>query len=207
MNLLKKEYPHPRINLPKSEGSIEWVTGMFFLLFMAVLLCAEFQGEVYRSASLYMEDALAASNLASAVIDIEEYGISHNVEISNPTQAFERYQSALKENLQLNDSWESANPALISGPVSVEKYIIYNVDKEKITISSLAANGTFAITEGEPGRVTAPNGIDITNTSVYSEIAFPIKGVFGIQVRAHKGKLVDIVSDVQEVTMTEETER
>lgn len=206
MNLLKKEYPRPRINFTRADGSVEWVTGVFFLLFMAVLLCGEFQGEVYRSANLYMEDALAASNLASAVIDIEEYGISHKVQISNPVQAFERYQNALKENLQLNDSWESANKALISGPVSIENYIIYNVIGEKIAIFSLTPNGTFGSGEGVLGRVTAPNGQYITNTSVYSEIAFPIEGLFGTQVRAHKGKLVDIVSDVQEVTRTEETE-
>lgn len=206
MNLQKKEYPRPRINLCKSQGSIEVVTGMFFLLFMAVILCAEFQREVYRSASLYMEDTLAASNLASAVIDIEEYGISHKVQISDAARAYERYQSAVKENLQLNDNWESANSTLISGPVSIEKYIVYNVDNNGITIFSLNANGTITTSAGVLGRVTAPNGIGITNTSVYSEIAFPIKGLFGIQVRAHKGKLVDIVSDVQEEAMTEETE-
>lgn len=206
MNLQKKEYRPPRINLYKSQGSIEWVTGIFFLFFMAVLLCAEFQREVYRSANLYLEDALAASNLASAVIDIEEYGISHKVQISNPTKAFERYQSAVKENLQLNDSWESANPVLISGPVSIEEYIVYNVDNEGITIYSLSADGRITISEGELGRVVAPNGIGITNTSVYSEIAFDIKGLFGTQVRAHKGKLVDIVSEMQEEVITEEME-
>ena len=204
MNFQKKESPHQRISLHKSQGSIEWAAGMFFLVFMAVLLCVEFQREVYRSAGLYMEDALAASNLASALFDIEEYGISHKVQISNPKQAYERYQSAVKANLQLNDNWECANPALISGPVSIEKYIVYNVDGEGITICTLNANGTVNISQGDLGKVVAPNGIRITNTSVYSEIAFPLKGMFGIQVRAHKGKLVDIVSDVQEESMTTE---
>jgi len=196
MNLKKKEYPRPNIKLKKARGSMEAVTGLFFLFFMAVLLCAEFQREAYRSASLYMEDALAASNLASAVIDIEEYGISHAIQISDPSQAFERYQNAVKGNLQLNESWECTNRTLISGPVSVEKYIVYNVDKGKITIFTVNANGAVQCSEGDVGNVKAPNGITITNTSVYSEISFPINGLFGTHFQAHKGNLVDIVSDV-----------
>ncbi len=46
-----------------------------------------------------MEDALALSNLASAVIDIEEYGITQKVLITDPEQAYERYCHALRENL------------------------------------------------------------------------------------------------------------
>jgi len=207
MNLKKKEYPRPNIKLKKARGSMEAVTGLFFLFFMAVLLCAEFQREAYRSASLYMEDALAASNLASAVIDIEEYGISHMVQINDPIQAFERYQNAVKENLQLNADWECANLTLISGPVSIQKYIVYNVEREKIAIYTVNGSGTVQLSEGDLGSVKAPNGMDITNTSVYSEIAFHVNGLFGTQVQAHKGKLVDIVSDVQvEETKTEELE-
>ena len=207
MNLKKKEYPRPKIKLRKASGSLEWVSGLFFLFFLLVLLCAEFQREMYRTAALYLEDALAASNLASAVIDIEEYGISHTIQIEEPIQAFERYQYAVKENLQLNEKWECANPALISGPVKIEKYIIYNVNKEDITILTVSNNGTVNSAQGKVGMVKAPNGITILNTSVYSEIAFSLKGTFGIQVQAHKGKLVDIASEAQaEEDTTEEME-
>jgi hypothetical protein len=36
----------------------------------------QLQVALYRESAMYMEDALALSNLASAVIDIEEYGIT-----------------------------------------------------------------------------------------------------------------------------------
>ena len=42
------------------------------------------------------------------------------------------------------------------------------------------------------GNVEAPNGRIIENTSVYSEIAFMLRGVLGIEVEAHKGNLADI---------------
>ncbi len=207
MRLKRKEYPQPKIKLRKSVGSIEWTTGIMYIFFMALILCSQLQMEVYRTASLYMEDALAASNLASAVIDIEEYGISHIVTISNPTQAFERYKRAIKENLQLSDSWECANTTLISGPVSIEKFIVYNVNNEGVTICTVAENGSVNISSKETGTVKAPNDTIITHTSIYSEIAFNIDGVFGTVVRAHKGKLVDIVADVsEEENMTEEIE-
>jgi len=198
MPLKKRESPQPKIRLSKSGGSIQWTTGILYLFFLLVLLCALLQTEVYRAASLYMEDALTASNLASAVIDMEEYGMSHTVKISSPVEAFERYKSAVKENLQLNDSWECANKTLISGPISIEKFIVYNVDREGITIFTVAEDGTVNISKKETGTVIAPNEIAVTHTSIYSEIAFDIDGVFGTVVRAHKGKLVDIVAEVPE---------
>lgn len=207
MFLKRREYPQRKIRLSKSAGSIQWTTGILYLFFLMVLLCALLQTEVYRTASVYMEDALAASNLASAVIDIEEYGMSHTVKINSPVEAFERYKSAVKENLQLNDSWECANTTLISGPVSIETFIVYNVDREGITICTVAENGAVNMSNKVTGTVKAPNDMVITHTSIYSEIAFDIDGVFGTVVRAHKGKLVDIVADVPtEEIMTEENE-
>ena len=75
MLLRKRECP-----LQNTEsGQIGWTVGVGFLLFLGVLLSACMQMEVFRASSQYMEDALAASNLAAAVVDVEEYGISHKL--------------------------------------------------------------------------------------------------------------------------------
>ena len=63
----------------KEGGQTGGMAGLFITLFLGVMLCAVLQLEHYRAASLYLEDALAASNLASAVVDVQEYGISHNI--------------------------------------------------------------------------------------------------------------------------------
>lgn len=194
MHLKKREFRLPRIKMKKDNGKIEWVTGLFFLLFMAIILCAELQLQAYQFAGLYLEDALAASNLASAVIDIEEYGISHTVRIGNPTEAYARYRDAVMENLQLNDNWENPNSRLISGPVTIERYIVYNVENERVNIFDIAASGSVGTAQGALGTVKAPDGTLITATSVYSEIAFPVKGFLGVTAQAHKGKLADVVS-------------
>lgn len=191
-----------RYALSKKAGSVQWVTGLFFLLFLLLLLCAQLQLDAYRASGLYLEDALAASNLASAVIDIEEYGISHTIQIADASEAYESYRAAVKENLALDENWQGTNAALIAGTVVVEEYIVYNVEKDTVNIFRISKEGGVHTSRGVLGSVTAPNGVAVESTGIYSEISFPVKGMFGIEVQAHKGKLTDIVSE-----HTEETEK
>lgn len=176
----------------RDAGQITLCSGLFFTLFLAVLLSAQLQMEMFRSSAGYLEDALAASGLACALIDIREYGYSHVVKISDEEAAYERYLKALKENLGLNESWEGNNRRLISGRVTLETYIIYNVSGEKVEICRMDGEGKSR-SEGRLGEVHAPNGQIIQKTGVYSEISYPVQGLFGVTVNAKKGKLVDIV--------------
>ncbi len=189
MLLWKKEFLRQ-----KTKGQINGIAGLFFLLFLGILLATGLQVDAYRAASFYLEDALAASNLASALIDLEEYGISNAIIIENPMQAYERYCSALKGNLQLNEHWEGINKTLISGKVTVENFTVYNVQEDVVTVYSRDAAGQMNTWQGMLGTVKAPNDVLIESTSVYSEISFPVEGILGVNVEAHKGKLVDIVS-------------
>ncbi len=191
----KRERQLPRIEKKtKKTGSIEGTVGLFYLLFLAILICAEIQLAAFQSTSLYLEDALAASNLASAVIDFREYGITHTVRISNSAEAYERYVAAIRENLQLNEDWECSNRKLISGRVTIERYIVYNVEENVVYISQVAENGQINEEQGVLGSVSAPDGTLIERTGIYSEISFPIEVFWGSAVQAHKGKLVDIVA-------------
>ena len=176
-------------------GQIGWTAGLFFLLFLGVLLCASLQMEVFRSSSRYLEDALALSNLASAIIDIEEYGISHKLVIPDPDQAYERYKEAIKGNLNLSDSWECPALGMISGPVSVVDYRIYNVGENDVLVTRFDENGLMSSWQETLGSAEAPNGVAVESTGVYSEIAYQVEGLFGVSVRAHKGKLVDVVGN------------
>lgn len=168
--------------------------GLFWVLFLGIVLCVQLQVRTYRSASLYLEDALAASNLASAVIDLQEYGRTHTIRIADVQAAYELYRNAVHGNLQLNEQWEGNNKSLISGTVTVENYTIYNVKGEKVIVYSVDKTGQVQSWEGVLGLVQAPTGRFVESTSVYSEISFPVEGIFGISVTAHKGKLVDVVA-------------
>ncbi|MCM1542040.1 MAG: hypothetical protein NC121_12385 [Blautia sp.] len=194
MTLRKNGFP--RQSIEKAEpGQLEWVTGLFFLLFLGILLCGILQLDVFRASAAYLEDALAASNLASAVIDVEEYGISHSILIRDPEEAYAIYQSALKGNLNLNGEWECPAGGLISGKVGILDYTVYNVKEGMVEIYHYDENGQVSYAGGNVGSVYAPNGKMIESTSVYSEVTYPVKGIMGVEAQARKSNLADIVAN------------
>lgn len=169
--------------------------GLFWVLLLAIVLYTRLQIAAWQSTSTYLEDALAASNLASALIDLEEYGRTHKVLVKDAQGAFARYQDAVRENLGLNDDWICANAQLLEGPVEVVTYIIYNVDGPGVEI--IRMNGLGQVIErstGHKGSVTAPNGKIVEHTGIYSELRFVVKGFPGMVIQARKGKLADIVA-------------
>lgn len=195
MNLRKEGCPRLNIN-GKDRGQAEWVAGLFFLLILSVLMAAQLKLAAWRHAAVYLEDALAASNLASALIDVEEYGRSHAVLIADVSTAYAVYLDAVRDNLQLNGQWECGNQSLIAGPVEIVDYVIYNVRGEQVDAVRVARDGTISERQsGVRGVVKAPNGVTVECTGIYSEIQFPVEGFPGVTVQAHKGKLVDIVSE------------
>lgn len=186
----KKEFLQQSIE--SDEGQITLTSGLFFVLFLSVLLAAQLQLEMFRSSGAYLEDALAASGLASALVDIREYGYSHTVMINHEDEAYEKYRSTLKSNLGLDDNWIGNNKNLISGQVILENYTIYNVKGKMVEICRLD-RGKKEFSSGKLGEVYAPNGQEICYTGIYSEISYPVHGLFGLTIQAHKGKLVDVI--------------
>ncbi len=183
------------LRLRTEPGQIEWVTGVFFLLFLGILLCAFLQVEMFKSSARYLEDALVASNLAAAVIDVEEYGISHRVWIDDVGKAYERYQTAVRGNLNLNDAWECPNRGMISGPVKVVDFCVYNVSGNDVYVSQIDEAGQLSEWKEQLGSARAPNGKLIEHTGIYSEIRYLVEGMLGVAEEAHKGKLADVVAE------------
>ena len=184
----------------KSGGQIEIVTGMYILVLLVMLTVMQLQMRIYATASYHMEDALAASNLASAVIDVREYGTSLTIQIESPDTAYGLYREAIRQNLGLDDNWESSNQNLISGSVEILEYTIYNVSENDVTVYDFGEDGSCHSwnVENGLGSVRAPDGTLIESTSVYSRIGFIVDGVFGVSVYACKDKTVDIVSNLSE---------
>lgn len=181
--------------MKKREGQITVVVSMYFLIFLIVIIGVMLQLHIYRSVGSFTEDALAASSLASAVIDIQEYGTTKNIIIAEPDQAYSCFQRVLKTNMELDEQWNSANTQAISGPVEVINYIVYNVREDDVEIYYFGQSTYSQTVTGGLGTVTAPNGKTIESTSIYSSITFPVNGIFGIQTIAKKEVLVDIVSN------------
>lgn len=183
--------------LGRKSGKIQVVLTIDLLVILMIMVMVYLQIEQFKTTRAYMEDALAASNLASAVIDIEEFGTTNNIVIASSDDAFAIYKDAIRYNLNLDDAWECPNKALISGPVRILTYIIYNVRDQDVEIYTYDENGsvTHQVISNGLGTVTSPNGIIIENTSIYSRIGFPVEAIWGIQVDAVKDNLADIVQN------------
>ncbi|MBQ4536130.1 MAG: hypothetical protein II994_00765 [Lachnospiraceae bacterium] len=174
-------------------AQVDGVIGLFFVLFLGLFLSCQLQLMQYRASSLYMEDALAASNLASAIIDLQEYGITNKVLIKDPEMAYESYRKALQKNLELDEEMVSAKDGLIDGKVIVEDYIVYNVEEQQVFSFRVIDEGVI-VQRGLLGEVKAPNGVMVENTGVYSEISYPVNQFLGKIIWARKGKLVDVTT-------------
>lgn len=186
------------MKMKKNKGQIGIIVPLYLFLFALVIMLYLLQMYVFHIVGNDTEDALAASNLASAVIDIQEFGATHNIVISSPSAAYEVYKDALKVNMGLDAEWNSNNNAVISGQVEVVEYIIYNVRGNDVEIHCFGEHPYEQMVPGGKGTVTAPNGKIIETTSVYSKITFPVTGmfnVFNITVQANKDKLVDIAKN------------
>ena len=178
----------------KRKGEIASFTLVYLILFMLVIVAFALQIRQYLALKSDTEDVLAASNLATAVIDIQEYGISHDLIIADTDHAYQIYQDALRVNMELTDTWMDAT-GRISGPVTVEQYVVYNVRGQDVEVHSYGPGVTYAsVVTGGKGSLTAPNGKTIESTSIYSRISYQVAGYFGTDVPAVKDNLVDIVT-------------
>lgn len=196
---MKKEFPL----LSTESGQIGWAVSLWFLLFLGILLICSLQTEVYRSAAVRLEDTLAASNLAAAVIDLEEYGTTHEVLIRDPEEAFARYQEAVKGNLGLNEAWENSEIEWLQGPVKVERFLVYNVTKQGTFVYEMNGAGKMGTGAKRTGVVTAPNGKMVEHTGIYSELSFQTSGLFDLSIKGHKGILVDVARKEEEIQNAE----
>lgn len=173
-------------------GMVNWVMGLFLTLFLAIILLATLQIRRFSMISLYMEDAVAASNLASAIVDVEEYGISKVLLIASPPEAYERYKKALQGNLNLDRNMRGYGNGVLQSEVVIENYTVYNVKGGVVEVYRYTPEG-WTSWEAVLGAERAPNGLLIENTSIYSEISSQMEVLRGVYIRAVKDGLADIV--------------
>ncbi|MDR0949432.1 MAG: hypothetical protein LBM69_07970 [Lachnospiraceae bacterium] len=185
-----------RVAHARSEGQVTTVTGLFFLLLLVIVMATQIRLAAFRGAGIFAEDALAASVLASALIDIEEYGKTHMLRIASPQNSYTLFMELLPKNLNLNHNWESKNQQIVKGKIEVWEYIVYNVDGKRVMVSEFGKSEkeTYEDARGV-GSVQTPNGIQIESTSIYSRIGFWVTGLFETEFYAFKEVCVDVVTN------------
>lgn len=176
-----------------NSGSSQWVLGLFAMTFIMAAMVFVIQLCAFRANSDAIEDALAASGLAAALVDVERYGIDHTLLISDPDNSYQKYVEALNVNLAAEGSSFRQKRA-IEGPVKIEQFRIYNVEGNKVSEIYMDDSGRWKKKEGKLGIMEAPNGQVIQNTGIYGEIAFDLRGIMGLVFSTKKSKLVDVKS-------------
>ncbi len=194
----REECPLQRINqdgfTTKSEGNLDVITSMIMLLVLIVIIVSGFQITRYMVTAAEVEDALAASNLASAVIDVEEYGKSHLIVIEDVERAFQIYRDALCYNLMLDENLNTSNRDILAAQVKIQEYIVYNVREQQIEIFILNGDGVIQTQQvGNVGEVFTPDNVRVECTTIYSRVGFSVTGLMGQEIDAEKEKSIDIV--------------
>lgn len=180
--------------MSKNKGQVDIVTGMFLVLIVLVVILFGFKTAQFMVTSAYVEDALVASNLASAVIDLQEYGKSHQIIINDPIKAYERFKVALCHNLQLDEFLYPTENSLLESELQISEYRIYNVRGEEVEVYVINGNGTVQEQYiGKSGEITTPDGVCVTSATIYSKVNFEVQGIGGQSIQAKKEKSVDIV--------------
>jgi len=146
------------------------------------------------------QDTVALSNLASALIDKDEYSRSGIIRVKDFNTSYSVYEDALRENMNLSSDMYPTNSSYIHSKIDVLEYSIYNVVGLDIThIRRTVSNGTVLVEtifyNGQLGRLQTPDGVIITNTTIYSKVGFTIRGFLNSAHYVCKEGCVDIVNN------------
>ena len=168
-------------------GSIEYVVGMYALLFVLVLSMVSLQILQYKADSDIAEDALAASCLAALDVDPYRYGLDHSLVINDPAHARDIFEEALRGNMDLNADMmpRTENTSYIAGKVDIDEFRIYLVDGDNVTEYVVSEYGITENT-GTYGVVKTPSGTEVRSAGAYAKISFDTSGIFGVKIRACK---------------------
>lgn len=180
--------------IKKETASVDIVAGAMLFLILVLIIFFGFRMTQYMITAAGVEDALAASNLASAVIDLEEYGKSHEIYIEDVEKAFRMFREALICNLKLDDYLNTTNQNFLTGQVMIKEYRIYNVKNGQVEAWLLNGSGeVISCTWGKVGEITTPDHVYVESTTIYSKITYQVEGLAGQEFAGEKEKSIDIV--------------
>lgn len=171
----------------------------FFLLY--ILFMFIFSKYKMISEGEIVHDSLVASNLAalsSKNIDLDLLGQDPNkkvVEIKDPYGAFNTFEKHLKYNFDLNNYYEPENKNFIKSKVTIEEFIVYNVNAYTGDVTEYKLNkdtmsfSQINYSKGK-GNLKTPKGNVINVTTIHSKIKFNIE---------------TMLNNIQSVSVSEDT--
>lgn len=156
----------------------------FFLLY--ILFMFIFSKYKMISEGEIAHDSLVASNLAalsSKNIDLDLLGQDPSkkiVEIKDPYEALNTFEKHLKYNFELNNYYEPESKKFIKSKVTIEEFIVYNVNAYTGDLTEYELNtdtmsfSQISYSKGK-GNLKTPKGNIINVTTIHSKIKFNIE--------------------------------
>lgn len=185
--------------MKKKEGKIEVFISCIALIMVVLIVIMSVKLKEIKLTKNYIDDGLVSSLLASATIDLKEYGSSNNIINNDPEQSYYLFKDTLKSNLNLNNDFSAKNSNLITDKVNIEKFVIYNVKTSNdIEIIEVENGKIVNKTKENSGVLTTPEGVKIEKTTFYAKISFYVSGYLNNEkYKIVKEKSVD-VTDIKE---------
>ena len=175
----------------KDEGAIHKLLAMIILMW--AVLCWGVLLEVMRAGYVnrYLEDCITQANLAALLIDPYHYGSTGELVFEN----VEETKAVFSEFMGLG-SEETRQKFGMTGDVQILDFRVYEVTS--IGTTEFVYDAVHACSQtlyDKAVAVTAPDGTDIQNSSIYARIAVPIEFLFGVEITVVKEHCVDMVSE------------
>lgn len=178
------------IKKKKGEFDTFMIVFLFIFTFMLFTTCL-YKRNISLSTVKKTEESLKAATLAGATINLAEYGMTDNIVISDYDTSYLNFKESLISSMGLNDTLSPPENSVIVTPIHINKYIIYNVRGDIVECIVYENDSAVpTITSGTLGSVSTPNNTIITESTVYSQISFEIKGF--IKNKTFMGKLFDM---------------
>ncbi len=182
--------PRPRIDeIPGGArpGKVGLFVPPYFVFVLAVLLLYQAQCREAALVSQRVEDALAMSNLAAAVADMEAYGRTGRLRIWDAKQCLDLYSKALEKNLESVGGLQPGSGQLL-------EFAIYQPLREGVEIFYYTRGGVWEYSKAALGEVYTPNGKRVESLTVYSKAEFALEAIFGLSLRGVKENSIDVLS-------------
>lgn len=169
--------------MKKQEGVIEVFVGMFIISITLIMISANSNLKSIKSINNFVSNGLISSNLASDIIDLDEFGKSRTIKISDPNKSFSLFEKTLRENLKLDDKNENK---LIDNNINIDNFTIYNVKGNDIEVIQMKPIYSKYIVSGGVNKTYSPDGVLISSTSVYSKVSYKVKNMIGTIDRSNQ---------------------
>lgn len=180
----------------KKDGTGDFVFPMYMILFCVMLFSYCYYDQLLYYTKINVEDSIAASTLASACINLYDYGDFDNMSYEIINSCYDLFEKSFKENMKLDNNFmpkqDSFNATLIAQPIEVLEFSYYCIRND--IVYKTTKNGGINIEKGYVGQVTTPNGNVISQTTIYVKILIYIENPYTKElIPVEKDFSVDIV--------------